>query len=140
MGQMATLKVYHNGLVGWRCQKQDDNAAALSTTEAEYRACSETGQEVQWVEQLLAEVYPLLNMTPSPVRLYCDNQGALALLKDSIYQHRTSDIIGYAITLLTPRTLISNTLQQTTMSPIFSPNLSSQRRIDLRYLKSLWGT
>jgi hypothetical protein len=79
--------ILHNGLVGWHCQKQDDNAPALSTTKAEYCACSKTGQDVRWVEQLLDQIYPLINLSPSPVRLYCNNQGEFALLKDSIYQH-----------------------------------------------------
>ncbi|KAI7966516.1 hypothetical protein MJO29_002264 [Puccinia striiformis f. sp. tritici] len=84
--------VLHNGMVGWRCQKFDNDAPSLSTTEAEYRSCSETGQDVRWAQQLLDNIYPFLNLISSPITLYCDNQGALALLKDAVYQHRTRHI------------------------------------------------
>lgn len=88
----AGSAVFLNGLVGWRCQKQDDDAPALSTTEAEYRSCSETGQDIRWAEQLLDEIHPLLKIPSQNVLLYCDNKGALALLEDTVYQHRTRHI------------------------------------------------
>lgn len=89
----AGSTVLFNGLVGWRCHKQNvDDAPALSTTEAEYRACSEAGQDIRWLDQLLSEIYPSLNIPLGQIILYCDNQGALALLKNSIYQHRTRHI------------------------------------------------
>jgi hypothetical protein len=84
--------VRYFGTVGWRCQKQDDDAAALSTTEAEYRACSETGQDIRWLEQLLQDVHPHVEMITSTALLYCDNQGAIALLKNPQYQHRTRHV------------------------------------------------
>lgn len=45
--------IFFNGLVGWRCAKMDDDSPALCTTEAEYRACSKTGQDIVWTQQLL---------------------------------------------------------------------------------------
>jgi hypothetical protein len=84
--------VHYYGVVGWRCQKQDDDAPALSTTEAEYRACSETGQDIQWLEQLLLDIHPYINIEHTTAHLYCDNQGALSLLKNPQYQHRTRHI------------------------------------------------
>jgi hypothetical protein len=82
-----------NGLIGWCCHKQnDDDAPSLSTMEAEYRSCSEAGQDIWWVEQLLDEILPALNIQPKNIFLYCNNQGVLALLKNSIYQHRTRHI------------------------------------------------
>jgi hypothetical protein len=80
------------GSVGWRCQKQDDDAPALSTTEAEYRACSETGQDIRWLEQLLLDIHPHIQIPTTSAHLYCDNQGALALLQNPQYQHRTRHI------------------------------------------------
>jgi hypothetical protein len=74
------------GAIGWRCHKQDDDAAALSTTEAKYQACSETGQDIRWLEQLL------LDIQVTTAHLYCDNQGPLALLQNPQYQHRTRHI------------------------------------------------
>ena len=84
--------VEHNGIVGWRCQKQDDDAPSLSTTEAEYRSCASTSQDLRWAQQLLEQIYPLLNIKTSPTNLFCNNQGALALLKDSVCQHRTRHV------------------------------------------------
>ncbi|PLW34541.1 hypothetical protein PCASD_12926 [Puccinia coronata f. sp. avenae] len=88
-GSMVML----HGPVGWRCAKQEDstkhpdNGPALSTTEAKYRACSETGQDLRWTEQLLDDLRPSAKFDFSSVHLYCDNQGALALLENPIYQH-----------------------------------------------------
>jgi hypothetical protein len=81
------------GLIGWRCHKQsDDDAPALSTTKEEYHSCSKAGQDIRWVEQLLDEILPALNISPKNICLYCDNQGALSLLKNSVYQHCTRHI------------------------------------------------
>jgi hypothetical protein len=88
----AGSAILHNGLVGWRCAKMDDDAPALSTTESEYRACSECGQDIIWTQQLLDSLWPFISLPPSNVTLHCDNQGALALLKDTVYQHRTRHI------------------------------------------------
>jgi hypothetical protein len=84
--------IHYFGVVGWRCQKQDNNANALSTTEAEYHACSETGQDILWLEQLLLDVHPFINIPSTSAHLYCDNQGALSLLQNPQYQHRTRHI------------------------------------------------
>ncbi|KAI7956622.1 hypothetical protein MJO28_003717 [Puccinia striiformis f. sp. tritici] len=88
----AGSAILHNGLVGWRCAKMDNDAPSISTTESEYRACSETGQDILWVQQLLDCLRPHLGLSASHVTLFCDNQGALALLKDTVYQHRTQHI------------------------------------------------
>ncbi|KAI7965543.1 hypothetical protein MJO29_001291 [Puccinia striiformis f. sp. tritici] len=88
----AGSAILHNGLIGWRCAKMDNNAPSISTTESEYRACSETGQDIIWVQQLLDCLRPLLHLPANQVTLFCDNQGALALLKDTVYQHRTRHI------------------------------------------------
>jgi KUP system potassium uptake protein len=80
------------GTIGWHCQKQDIDAAALSTTEAKYRACSETGQDIHWLEQLLLDIHPYLGIQDTTDHLYCNNQGALALLQNTQYQHRTRHI------------------------------------------------
>ncbi|KAI7959354.1 hypothetical protein MJO28_003145 [Puccinia striiformis f. sp. tritici] len=85
----AGSAIIHNGLIGWQCAKMDNDAPSISTTESEYRACSETGQDILWVQQLLDCLRPLLHLSASHVTLYCDNQGALALLEDTVYQHRT---------------------------------------------------
>ncbi|PLW56019.1 hypothetical protein PCANC_03938 [Puccinia coronata f. sp. avenae] len=70
----------------------DTDAPALSTTKSEYRACSECGQDIIWTQQLLDSLRPSIPLPPSNVTLHCDNQGALALLKETVYQHRTRHI------------------------------------------------
>jgi hypothetical protein len=84
--------IHYFGVIGWRCQKQDNDAAALSTTEAEYRPCSKTGQDIQWLEQLLLNIHPYLDIKQTTAHLYCNNNGALALLKNPQYQHQTRHI------------------------------------------------
>lgn len=79
-----------NGPIIWRCTKQA--ITALSTTEAEHRACSEAGQDTLWASQLLSRLSgPFKVPFPSP-SLLCDNQGAIALLENPLYQHRTRHI------------------------------------------------
>ena len=72
------------GCVSWRARKQP--TVATSSTEAEYRAAYEATQEVIWLRQLLSDFgYPQTN----PTVLHCDNQGALALSKNPLYQSRS---------------------------------------------------
>lgn len=72
------------GCVSWRAQKQP--TVATSTTEAEYRAAYEATQEAIWLRQLLLDMnYPC----EDPISLLCDNQGALALAKNPLYQSRS---------------------------------------------------
>lgn len=79
-----------NGLILWQCSKQA--VCALSTTEAEHCSCSESGQDVLWTAQLLACLSRPFNQTVPTPTLYCDNQGAIALLENPLYQHRTRHI------------------------------------------------
>lgn len=72
------------GCVSWRARKQP--TVATSSTEAEYRAAYEAAQETIWLRQLLSDLgYPQLTATI----LHCDNQGALALSKNPLYQSRS---------------------------------------------------
>lgn len=82
------------GCVSWRARKQA--TVATSTTEAEYRAAYEATQELVWMRQLLSDV----GLPPSkPTTLHCDNQGALALPKNPLYQTRSKhfDVIYHWI-------------------------------------------
>lgn len=82
--------VFLNGPVIWRCTKQP--VIALSTTKAEHRACSESGQDLLWASQLLSLLLAVLKQPTSLPSLFCDNQGAIALLENPVYQHRTRHI------------------------------------------------
>lgn len=86
--------VVAGGCVSWRARKQA--TVATSSTEAEYRAAYEATQEVIWLRQLLRDLgYPQNSSTT----LYCDNQGALALSKNPLYQSRSKhfDIMTHCI-------------------------------------------
>lgn len=72
------------GCVSWRARKQP--TVATSSTEAEYRAAYEAAQEIIWLRQLLKA---LGYSQQGPTTLHCDNQGALALSKNSLYQSRS---------------------------------------------------
>lgn len=83
-----------DGCVSWRARKQA--TVATSTTEAEYRAAYEATQELTWMRLLMKDLgYP----QNEPTTLFCDNQGALALAKNPLYQQRSKhfDVIFHWI-------------------------------------------
>ncbi|KAA1072195.1 hypothetical protein PGT21_050324 [Puccinia graminis f. sp. tritici] len=78
------------GPIGWRCSKQP--VTALSTCEAEHRASTEAGQDIIWLKSLLGELcIPFQFITAKPI-LFNDNQGAIALLENPLYQHKTRHV------------------------------------------------
>lgn len=70
--------------VSWRARKQP--TVATSSTEAEYRAAYEVGQETVWLRKLLLD---LGHEQTSATTLYCDNQGAIFLQKNPLFQPRS---------------------------------------------------
>jgi len=73
--------------VSWNSRKQP--TVALSSTEAEYLALTAAGKQAVWLQLLLSELevpqkYPTL--------LYCDNQGAIALVRNPVHHSRTKHI------------------------------------------------
>ncbi|MBW0535985.1 hypothetical protein O181_075700 [Austropuccinia psidii MF-1] len=77
--------VFLYGLVGWKTTKQE--VVALSSTEAGYHLISNCCHNVCWLLELVSDLGLSMKAT-----LFCDNQGALALLKNPLYQHRTRHI------------------------------------------------
>ena len=75
------------GTVSWSSKKQ--GIVGLSTTEAEYIAATHAAKEIIWLHSFLAEIAHPLTL---PTTLFCDNQGAIALTKDSQYHARTKHI------------------------------------------------
>jgi hypothetical protein len=70
--------------VTWACKKQQ--AIALSSVEAEYRAVVNASQEALWLRQILSEFgFQQHHLT----NLWCDNQSAIKLAKDPV-QHQCS--------------------------------------------------
>ena len=64
-------------------------SVTLSTAKAEYMALSLCVQEVLWLNNLLTEVKVQLRY---PVKIYEDNQSAIALANDDRYQSRAKHI------------------------------------------------
>ncbi|KAL1209293.1 Retrovirus-related Pol polyprotein from transposon TNT 1-94 [Cardamine amara subsp. amara] len=78
-----------DGTITWSSKKQ--SSTALSTTEAEFMACSASVQEAVWLRRFLQS----LNVTPNPsnpVMIHCDNQVCIAYMKDPKYHERMKHI------------------------------------------------
>jgi hypothetical protein len=73
--------------VSWSCQKQPN--VALSSTEAEYIAASETAREVVWMRTLLAE---LGEAQAAPTPLLIDNESAIRMALEEGNQGRRKHI------------------------------------------------
>jgi len=76
----------HGGAISWSSRLQ--STVAVSTVEAEYMSAAAAVKEALWLRVLLAE----LGIDAKPMRVYCDNQGALKLLKHPIASQRSKHI------------------------------------------------
>jgi hypothetical protein len=76
-----------SGPVTWACKKQQ--AIALSSAEAEYRAAVNASQEALWLRQILSEFG---FQHQHPTKLWCDNQSAIKLAKDPVQHQRSKHI------------------------------------------------
>ncbi|KRZ92827.1 Retrovirus-related Pol polyprotein from transposon TNT 1-94 [Trichinella sp. T8] len=74
------------GAVSWHSQKQ--KSVALSTTEAEYVAASESAKDMMWLMSLFAEV---TEVKQKPV-LFVDNMGAVKFSKNPEFHKRSNHI------------------------------------------------
>jgi hypothetical protein len=77
----------NGGPVVWKSKQQ--STVALSTCEAEYVAGNTAGREGIWLARLLKELDRPLS---GPVKIMCDNKGALALLKNPISSSKSKHI------------------------------------------------
>ena len=77
------------GAVSWSSKKQP--IVTLSSTEAEYVALTHSSKDIIWIHKLLNELALVFSST-LPTTLFCDNQGAIRLSKDSTFHGRTKHI------------------------------------------------
>lgn len=75
------------GAISWCSQRQP--TVALSTTESEYIAASQTLKELIWVNRLLREIVPTVSGVP---RMNIDNQSAIKLIKNPEFHKRSKHI------------------------------------------------
>jgi len=77
------------GIVFWSAKKQ--HLITLSSTESEYVALTHASKDIIWIQKLLKELSFLFDHS-FPTTLFCDNQGAIELSKDSKFHARTKHI------------------------------------------------
>jgi len=88
-GGHVFLTCHDGGAISWQSRKQD--LIALSTLEAKYIACSEASREARWLLQLQRDIHGSPS-DPSPLPIYCDNQGALTHITTGVIKARTKHI------------------------------------------------
>ena len=76
-----------DGAISWNCKRQP--TIALSTTEAEYMATSQSTKEAIWLRKLLGDVGCV---QVDATTIMCDNQGCIALAKNPTHHSRTKHI------------------------------------------------
>ncbi|XP_074336474.1 secreted RxLR effector protein 161-like [Apium graveolens] len=76
-----------DSLISWKSKKQD--IFSRLSSKAKYRAMASTTCEVVWLRPLLEDLgVSLLSCTP----LYCDNESAIYIARNSVFQERTKHI------------------------------------------------
>lgn len=80
------LITYSGGAVSWKSKLQ--KCVALSTTEAEFIAATEASKELLWLKRLVGE----LGFDQDKYVLFCDNQSAIHLSKNSSFHSRSKHI------------------------------------------------
>ena len=86
-GYMFTL---NGGAISWKSSKQETTMD--STTKSEYITTSEATKEAVWIKKFITE----LGVVPSivhPILLYCDNNGAIAQVKEPRFHQRSKHVL-----------------------------------------------
>ncbi|EKD13115.1 hypothetical protein MBM_08558 [Drepanopeziza brunnea f. sp. 'multigermtubi' MB_m1] len=77
-----------SGAISWSSKRQP--TVALSSCESELMAETEAAKEAIWLQRFLVEI--LSQEKTVPVLIHCDNQGAIALAKNTQFHYRTKHI------------------------------------------------
>ena len=84
--QSGYVFMLNGGAVSWKSSKQD--TVAHSTMEAEYYAAAEASMESVWIKQFLTDL-GVVPSASSPLDLYCDNSGTIAIAKEPRNHQKT---------------------------------------------------
>ena len=87
--QTGYIFLLNGGAVTWCSSKQ--SIVAGSTCDAEYITASEGANEGVWMKEFIS----YLGVIPSasgPIKIFCDNTGAIALAKEPRFHKRTKHI------------------------------------------------
>lgn len=79
----------NGGTISWCCRKQ--NVVALSSTEAEYIALTETCKEVVWLKEV-SKCFDFDKHVFGKIKIYTDNQSCMAIVKNENFSNRTKHI------------------------------------------------
>jgi hypothetical protein len=79
--------LYGGGAILWSSKRQP--IVTLSSTKVEYVVLTHIAKEAIWLQALISEV---LHPLPVPTSIFCDNNGAKALVKDDTFHARTKHI------------------------------------------------
>ena len=72
--------------ISWKSVQQP--VVALSTTEAEFMALTEAIKEALWLQGIIHE----FDITQAEIKVFCDSQSAIHLVKHQMYHERTKHI------------------------------------------------
>ena len=78
--QTGYVFILNGGAVSWCSSKQ--SVVAGSTCEAEYIAASEAANEGVWMKEFISDL-GVVPSVPGPMKMFCDNTGAIALAEES---------------------------------------------------------
>ena len=87
--QFGYVFILNGGAVSWCSSKK--SVMAGSMCEAEYIAASEVANKVVWMKEFISN----LGVIPSasgPMKIFCDNTGAISLAKESRFHKKTKHI------------------------------------------------
>lgn len=85
----AFVFILNETAISWCSKKQ--SSVALSLTESEYMALTQTGKEAIWIRKLLRQL-PAFTQQLRSTMIYGDNQSSLALAHNGQYHSRTKHI------------------------------------------------
>ncbi|GAA0172130.1 transmembrane signal receptor [Lithospermum erythrorhizon] len=74
-------------LISWKSKKQP--TVAKSSLKAEYRSAVVVVCELKWLAYILSDVEVKVEL---PIRLYCDNNSAIAMIENPVFHERTKHI------------------------------------------------